>query len=183
LATEVHAVLAPPPLGSGAADFVVWNGSAWAPGTNAVDATMFGLCGYGTLLTGSTWSVGEAGAVLLLSRGVWTEAVAGGRGGDLRSCFAATDGRMWAVGVGGRVRAWDGRAWSEPRSTTLRNLNGVWGDWAVGAGGTILRKLPSDYRVVSSGVTEDLFGVHGYHSSSTYVFAVGSGGTILRWWE
>lgn len=84
-----------------------------------------------------------------------------------------------AVGDGGLVLTWDGRAWGRLDAPTDRDLYGVAGDspedfWAVGAGGTALRREGGAWADRSVADGEDLYGV------SDSGVAVGSMGGIRR---
>ncbi len=66
---------------------------------------------------------------------------------DLFGVWGSGPSDVWAVGWGGTILRWDGRAWARVSSGATVDLLGVWGSgpsdvWAVGEGGTILRYRP-----------------------------------------
>src|SRR5438552_18810283 len=65
------------------------------------------------------------------------------QGNHLHSAWGSASNDVWAVGEGGTILHWDGRAWSASASGTGNGLYRVWGSasndvWTVGAGGTIV---------------------------------------------
>lgn len=93
---------------------------------------------------------------------------------------------VWAVGVGGTILNWNGKAWRpSPDSGTQKTLYSVWGSdvnkvWAVGAGGIILNwDGRSTWTPQDSGTTQNLRGIWGRDAKNVWV--AGLGGTILKW--
>lgn len=69
---------------------------------------------------------------------------ASGTNTDLYSVWGVDTSNVWAVGLNGVIRKWDGAAWTAQASTTMNNLIDIWGAdiknvWAVGYSGTILK--------------------------------------------
>jgi len=69
-------------------------------------------------------------------------------------------------------------------SSTTNNLYGIWGSssdnvYAVGGGGTVVKRNGSTWSAETSGTNNNLYGVWG--SSSTDIFAVGVSGTIIHY--
>jgi hypothetical protein len=90
-------------------------------------------------------------------------------------------GRLYAVGEHGSILAeGSGRAWtpeSAPPFGELRAVTAAGEDgWAVGVGGTILRRARGKWVAEESGTTRDLYGVT---RTTDGVYAVGASGTIL----
>lgn len=132
------------------------------------------------------WVVGDGGLILRWN-GIDVTRVDSPTYADLSDVWGSGPGDVWATGYGALLH-WDGARWSSWTSTvTDAHLNDVWGTdagsggpdvWAVGLGGTILRRAHGSWSVVASGVAVDLWGVAG--SSPTDVWFVGSRGTILH---
>jgi hypothetical protein len=58
---------------------------------------------------------------------------------DIQSIWATAPNDGWAVGNGGFAMHWDGTSWQPVASSTVNNLNGIWGSgatdvWAVAGG-------------------------------------------------
>jgi hypothetical protein len=91
-----------------------------------------------------------------------------------------------AVGWGGRAFRFDGKAWKQSTTTQLSStLRGVYGAgnavFAVGEQGTIAQynAVVDTWTKVASGTTVSLYGLAG--TSGSELYAVGMGGTILRY--
>jgi hypothetical protein len=102
----------------------------------------------------------------------------------LNAVWGTSGSNLFAVGLGGTIRHFDGAAWSPQSSGSAQDLYGVWGSgasdvYAVGLGGTILHYDGTSWSAVGSGTLQNLYAVWG--SSAGDVFAVGSGGTILHY--
>src|SRR5689334_4746419 len=112
----------------------------------------------------------------------WTTVAPAGELVTLNKVWAGSPTEVFAVGVGGRIRHYDGSSWATQSSGTTANLMGVWGAsptevFAVGLGGTIRHFDGTAWTAQASGTTGLLFGVWG--TSGSDVFAVGTP-TIIR---
>jgi hypothetical protein len=98
--------------------------------------------------------------------------------------LADAGGTFFAVGDGGVILSSNViTTWTPESSGVTTALNAVWGPdpsdaYAVGAGGTILRRSASGWSAIDSGVHTALYGVWG--SSVSDVYVVGAMGTILH---
>lgn len=104
--------------------------------------------------------------------------------GALNGVWGNNADTVWAVGAGGTVLKWNGKAWAAQPSGTTQDLYSVGGSaadavWAVGASGTILRWDGIAWSSLPSGTLASLYGV--WSSDANNAWAVGTGGTILRW--
>lgn len=102
-------------------------------------------------------------------------------GNRLRRLIVPSQGELWAVGDAGTVLRRSGGSFSLIPTGTDRNLNAIWGSSAsdhfvVGDAGTVLRFATTAY-TPESGASGNLFDVYG---GTGTLFAVGSGGTIVR---
>lgn len=148
------------------------------------------LYGVGGSGPNDVW-VGGARALLHFKGGTWTSDSSVGNA-YLYRFFAPSANEAWAVGghppSGSQIiMAWNGSAWQVeqnlPGRQDLVQYNHVWGSgagdiWAVGPGGTILRRSAGSWSQVSSGTDIQLIGVWG--TGTGQVLAVGENGTILR---
>jgi hypothetical protein len=129
------------------------------------------------------WAVGDSGAVLHGDGTAWAP-VPSGTDRDLRGVWGSGASDVWAVGEGEVILHWDGRAWSTVLAPAVGPaLMAVWGSaandvWAVARGGTIVHWDGAAWTSVSSGTTDDLFGVSG--TSATNAWAL-SAKAILHW--
>jgi hypothetical protein len=129
-------------------------------------------------------AVGSDGIILQYDGTTVTDASMPGVSNNL-SGIAGSHDNLYVVGNGGKVLHYDGSAWSDISDTGVNTygLTDVWASgsraFAVGAYGTIVHISGTTLATMTSGTTEDLYGVWG--SSTTDVFAVGTGGTILHY--
>lgn len=110
--------------------------------------------------------------------------VASGTNTDLFSVWGPDPSNVWAVGLGGVIRKWDGATWSAQSSGTMNNLIDVWGAdiknvWAVGYGGTILRFNGMAWAAQTSNATNNFIGVWG--SDVNNIWATGQANTVRKW--
>ena len=140
-----------------------------------------------------TWVVGSEGAILRWNGSTWRRFESGTHA-DLEHIWGTGPNDVWATGGPGTAEIgkndaqailhWDGTRWRNTITAVSEvQLNGVWGSdrchvWAVGAGGSVLRRNCDGWSAVASGVTADLWGVGG--SGPDDVWVVGDAGTILH---
>jgi hypothetical protein len=101
------------------------------------------------------------------------------------SGIAGSHDNLYVVGNGGKVLHYDGSVWSDISDAGVNTygLADVWASgneaFAVGAYGAIVHISGTTLATMTSGTTEELYGVWG--ASRTDVFAVGMNGTILHY--
>lgn len=131
------------------------------------------------------WILGEntlgIGTLTITGNFNWSSLFSGGS--DFNAVY--TNGVfLWIVGDGGVVATFDQTTLTE-EVVAVEDLYSIDGCgeylWAVGAGGTILRKFPGDssFTAVVSSVAVDLYGIAIWGVNNA--LAVGAGGTILRY--
>ena len=103
-------------------------------------------------------------------------------GGLLSGVWGTAENDVYAVGADGFTLHYNGSAWSRMTSETTENLYSVWGNgsndiYAVGVSGTVLHYDGSSWNSMNSGTSAILWQVL---ATPFDVFAVGSGGAILR---
>ena len=120
----------------------------------------------------------------------------GGEGQVINGISAARENMVLAVGARGIVHRFDGTNWTPEKSGVSVDLNDVWAGtrapdyrqldgvpviaWAVGDNGTAIRRETNgEWRRTVTGSQVNLRGVSG--RSSRRIYAVGDGGTALRW--
>ena len=106
-----------------------------------------------------------------------------GLAGDVFAVWGNDLSHVWAVGDGGGIAHWDGKAWAVVGSPTHAALRSIYGTtannlYAVGDAGTILHFDGSAWTVHKSGTDRTLRDVWG--STALGVFAVGDLGEILH---
>ena len=108
---------------------------------------------------------------------------------DLHGVYSVGALDVWAVGVAGTILHYDG-CWHVETSPTTAVLQAVWAApggvaWAVGAGGTTIRRDSGVWAIVAVPTIQGLSGVWG--ASATDVWAAtsgdftGGGADILHW--
>ena len=107
-----------------------------------------------------------------------------GRSETLRATFGTSPRDMWAVGDGGTVLHYDGRAVVPVPSGTTASLRDVWGTspddvWAVGVAGTVVHYDGRAFTPVSSGTNVDLHAV--FTAGPGDVWIAGDGATLKHW--
>jgi photosystem II stability/assembly factor-like uncharacterized protein len=149
----------------------------------------------------NVFAVGSGGTILRYNGSAWVK-MASGTAETLNSVWGSAADHVFAVGSGGTILHYDGSGdvWTEMTSNTSATLNGVWARsasnvFAVGDGGTTLLYDGNEldqWTVKTSPTGQDLHGVWGGFVSGPAtppfpplmipsVFAVGNGGTILRY--
>jgi len=103
------------------------------------------------------------------------------QGNLLRGVWGSSNNDVFAVGNNGTILHYNGSMWSSINSGTTNYLAAVWGSspsdvFTVGNNGTILHYNGNAWSQMSSGATTTLRGIWG---TSSDIFAVGEGGTIL----
>lgn len=101
----------------------------------------------------------------------------------LNAVWVSSATQAVAVGRGGLIVEFDGRAWNPVDSPTGEDLVGLWGSgvqrtWAVGAAGTILTREDDAWRVARPGDGPPLRAICG--RDTTDVWAVGDGSRAFR---
>jgi archaellum component FlaF (FlaF/FlaG flagellin family) len=155
-----------------------WNGVRWTTSTRTA-GWLDGVCGWGTNSDAEDiWAVGTGGALLHGDATGWTTEESGTTS-DLYALWVDDVTPTLLVGAGGTIVRF-GTGVEE--SGTARDLfaiaapdRGDWGEWVVGAGGTI--RHCCGWSPDASGTARDLYGIYG---EGNQVWAVGAGGTILH---
>jgi hypothetical protein len=106
-----------------------------------------------------------------------------GLGGDVLALWAADASHLFAVGAGGGLAFFNGKAWAALPSPTGESLRAVWGAsafdvYAVGDKGVVVHWDGGSWKLDPSGTPYALLDVWG--SSPLGFFAVGEAGTILH---
>ncbi len=137
--------------------------------------------------TNDAWAVGDAGALIHYD-GVQWKAVVSPTTSTLWSISGSSASDVWAVGDGVTVLHYDGQNWSlvpvSGASAISGSLFSVWSNgpddvWMVGTNGLVVRKSGSSLSAMpQSATTSTLFGVW---ATSSKMFAVGPGGTLLTY--
>jgi hypothetical protein len=175
--------------GTGA--FVVGDdGSAWdvTPGLTrtmltGVTVRLTGIWGTGAGPTAEVLAVGYAGRILRRAGNTFVEEVHPNVGTtNFEDVDGVTSADLTAVSATGIYRFRDGN-WSFESGAFNRSMRSVYvasnGDaWAVGDGGTVLRRQSDSWYQVASPVGRDLRGVHGRGDT---VMVVGHAGTVMTW--
>lgn len=172
-----------------------YNGTAWSGSTNILTDNLFAVTGtsasnvltvgdYGTAyrFTGSTWS-GDLDVTGLTD--LWL---------DFQGVWAASPAAFFVVGdydpngtgdgdSSGVVLKFDGTTWTSLWQDHITELRAVWGTSAAdlfvaGLKGAIAHYDGSAFQIMTTGTTQNLAGLWG---TANDVFAVGVGGTILRY--
>lgn len=119
---------------------VHWDGTAWSTSWSLNQGEGGTTQGVWGSATDDVWVAASMGTSLLhWNGGSWTPSVTTTQA---RAVSGASSGDVWTVGSG--AAHWNGTTWA-PSSTGVQTfLNGVWVSpcdiWAVGVGGTILRR-------------------------------------------
>jgi hypothetical protein len=111
----------------------------------------------------TVFAVGDAGAIVRRSGGVWTE-MTSGTSFNLRGVWAASASNAWAVGSGGTILRFDGTSWA-PVGGVTSDLEAVWGSsatdvWLAGSG-TVWHWTGSGAPVVSASFSGHLLSISG----------------------
>ena len=145
----------------------------WIYGGWSLDAlTVWATCHDDTVLV----KMGDTG---------WTTTKVGGDGIRLRDLWLASPEQVWAVGLDGAIRHFDGLSWSGEAAVPgpVGDLHAVWGAdadklFAVGAWGRLLQRDPAGFWYQNdSSTSRTLRGVWG--ADADHVWVVGDSGTIL----
>ncbi len=180
----------------------------WAVGgTSPADLLAVGWYGTALHYDGRGWSTIErAGNEYLLD--VWGDLVVGftsGTGGvierwdgatlipesiggaSLRGVHGSGANDVWAVGVSGTIRHFDGTTWSAVSSSTGANLEEVWASsptdaYAVGSGGAVVHWNGTSWSSVSLGTTVSFADVWGTAANDVWVIG-GQGGSAVYHWD
>ena len=103
-----------------------------------------------------------------------TEVEPSPQGNALSDIWGSSSSDVFAVGVSGTIRHYNGEKWSDMISGTTDNLSSVWGSsssdvFTVGEGGTILHYDGKSWSAMASGTTNWLYAVWGTSSSDVFV--------------
>jgi hypothetical protein len=175
-------------LAGNAGLFMRWNGTTWTDVGIGASADLRGIWGTGAA---NIYLVGAGGGIWRgtgPTSGDWSPQTSP-TSADLRAVGGLGVGNIFAVGSGGTVLQTlnSGTTWTDltPGAGAGESLFGVSGGgtnlFLVGAGGTMVASTNSgsNWAVTSRGTAYNLNAVWG--TSSTNVYAVGDGGTIMRW--
>jgi len=153
--------------------------SVWINSGNSM-YTVWGSADY------SVGAAGKSGSYVKSARDslpmLWKPAHSG-TSSTLRGLWGSSPTNIIAVGDGGAIRRYNGKAWTAMTSGP-KDMRGVWGSsasdiFAVGVHGTILHYNGKAWQMMSSKTISTLHGVWG--SGPTDVYAVGENGTILHY--
>jgi hypothetical protein len=140
---------------------------------------------------GDVYAVGDGATVLARKDGVWRrEPTDSPAGISFFGVWGSADDDVWVVGGDlaptgppAAILHWNGLAWSsvDTRDLPARTLYKVWGGWAVGAGGTILRLDGGTWVSAESPTTARLISLIGRGPDDIYAVGGDATGEVLRW--
>jgi len=158
-----------------------WNGSQWSTVTSN---TTQKLTAVWASSSSDVWAVGWSGTIIHWTGGSSFAPVSGAGQTDLFGIGGSGSGDVWAVGSSGAIFHYTGSgSFTSSTSNSTASLRAVWAlsatdVWAVGGNGTVLRRTNSTWSPITSGTSVLLNGIWGTGST---LFAVGNGGTVLKW--
>ncbi len=175
-----------PPVRQGAVRHSIGDGSWNLLATNVTGSNLYAV--WGEQGTGTAFAAGEGGTVLTgtPATGSWTDTGQSLTTETMRAVSGTTSSDVYVAGDRGILLHYTG-AFSLERAFTDLNVHAVGGDGAggniilVGQQGEIFQGGVSGFSPQSSGVTVQLNDVWG--DAPMNVFAVGMGGTVLRYWD
>jgi hypothetical protein len=144
------------------------------------------------------WVVGSYGLILRRANKVW-ESQPSGVDEHLNDVFGRSDTELWAVGDGGTLLGYNGSQWSAAEvnsnwdADSPPNFNGVWVTaiddsykaFVVGDAATVLigdgNYWTQMVAFLPNGKQADFLAVAGINSDYGRVWAVGTGGTLMRY--
>jgi len=174
------------------------SGQLWMEMFSPTTAHLFDVC-----MVNATdgWIVGNGGMILHWNGVEWSQ-VSSPTTADLRAVYMHNSTEGWAVGLSGAIIHWNGVEWTIVSSGVTKNLLDIAGTflgpsyYVVGVDGTLLwwNKTAEEWQPQSVPTSEDLRGITMAHYMIWIPFpppghleivrdgwAVGNGGTILRW--
>jgi hypothetical protein len=160
-----------------------FNGTAWAVQDVTAVNSGRGVWGSGA---SDVWVVGQGGLAAHYNGKDWTGATLG-TSETIGAIWGRSPTEIWVVGDEGQFRSYSGGVWNAVASGTARHLYHVWGVgteiYLVGAGGAILSQSGKQAVVPAPG-TMNVSAAHLgalWGTSSSDIWAAGSGGTIMHW--
>jgi hypothetical protein len=130
-------------------------------------------------------AVGDGGAVLRRTGGVWEQIEQTVVTKDLHAVSATSTSDAWIVGEDGVVLHLEGSTFTEIESGLATTLWGVWladdgGVWVVGNNGVAIRRKDAGttFESLPTGVDANLYAVYG---AGDQVWAVGNRGQVLKY--
>lgn len=172
-----------------------YDGKLWTTVASPTIQRLWAIWG----ITGSDiWAVGDSpttttqGTALHYNGTKWLAVTDAGLGtGQINSVWAASSDFVYICGVGGLLARYDGLAWNLINGGTTVNLHSIWGTpgglassvvFAAGDNGSIFRiryAVDTQWaKLQTTGTINTLFGIYG--DGSQVVYAVGSGGAVVR---
>ena len=99
------------------------------------------------------------------------------------STIAASGSEVWIASHAGQRAFWNGASWTPTQSSTLANLEDIWGlacddVWVVGDRGTVLRFNGAEWTDFPNPISTDLHAIWGNSSANLWV---GGTGFITHW--
>ena len=140
--------------------------------------------GYSGDLGGTTWAVGDDGAVISLKARTQPKRLESNVKNVLRGVSGIREDSIYCVGDRGVILNWNGADFNRVDSLTDEDLLGVhFGPtgigWAVGKGGITLRCQNGHWTRIPTPIKTTLRGV--WAGPGDTAWAVGDSGTIIRW--
>jgi hypothetical protein len=131
---------------------------------------------------GDLWTVGDSGNIWHSSP-QWTHYQTENHR-DLRGVAIESADSVWAVGEGGTIAHFDGKAWKLSPSGTAQDLIAVWafpsGEvWAVGENGTALQRIKDRWEAANVPSKAPLGSIWG--AAPNDIWAVGGLGTLVHY--
>ncbi|MDY0002949.1 MAG: hypothetical protein RBU30_16740, partial [Polyangia bacterium] len=164
-----------------------WSGTSWV---DRSAPTSYELRGIWARSSSDLFVVGRYGVAFHWNGSGWKEETML-TPFDLHSIHAVPGGDFVAVGQNNTVRRLTGQSWVEHDTGSTgyvfldvwggratNHILSLWQTWIVGTGGEIWRGGQNSWTQMTSGTTNELWGIWGV-SAASFVLAVGQGGTIL----
>jgi hypothetical protein len=166
----------------GAGLILHYDGAAWS---QMASGTSDNLRSVGGLADSLVWAGSHQGSLLRFNGGGWTREP--DPGFSVEAIWGRSPREVYVVGNMGLVRRYDGTAWPLVTSGTSQPLLGAYQAigplFAVGEAGTIVRDWAPDAVGLTAATLEGLWGQPRIGGEPSHLWAVGVGGTILRWDE
>jgi len=159
-----------------------YDGVAWS---QMASGTTDNLRSVGGLADSLVWAGSHQGSLLRFNGSNWTREP--DPGFSVEAIWGRSPREVYVVGNGGSVRRYDGTAWPPVASGTSQPLLGAYQAigplFAVGEAGTIVRDWVPEAAGLTTANLEALWGQPRIGGEPSHLWAVGTGGTILRWDE